>query len=420
MEKDLAARALALKSKHPDWGDIRIAKDIGWTKNKVRHAIERAQRGKGLAVSQSEPSGLSHYDSARHALAIAKSLDEVVEIADKATAIREYARRAKDRQLQIDATEIVIRSERRLGEMLTEIKATTGLSPGGRPPHDKFTGPDLRPVSSAPTLEEIGIDKNLSARAQKLAAVPEKTMESRIADWRQSASRDGERVSVNILKGGPINGARSVMGSRAEPDDSLDFFPTPPWATRALMELVFPKLGGFIGGGAIHSAWEPACGEGHMSKVLAEYFKTVLATDIFDYGQGHQRVFDFLDPAPPSCNFDWIITNPPFGVKTEAFVLRALDIAHVGVAIFCRLQWLETIGRYERLFRDMPPTQIAFFCERVNLCKGRWEPDGGTATAYIWLVWIKGEPPRSPFWIPPGCRESLSKTDDRERFAGRV
>ncbi len=113
---------------------------------------------------------------------------------------------------------------------------------------------------------------------------------------------------------------------------------------------------------------------------------------------------------------DWVITNPPFNKVAETFVLKAIEQARVGVAIFARLQWLETIGRYERLFRDHPPTQIAFFCERVPLHMGRWEPDGRTATAYIWLVWIKGRVPRAPFWIPPCQREACARPDDVERF----
>jgi hypothetical protein len=48
---------------------------------------------------------------------------------------------------------------------------------------------------------------------------------------------------------------------------------------------------------------------------------------------------------------DWLITNPPFGTKTVRFVLRALELARVGVAMFVRLQWLETVERYELLFR---------------------------------------------------------------------
>jgi hypothetical protein len=84
--------------------------------------------------------------------------------------------------------------------------------------------------------------------------------------------------------------------------------------------------------------------------------------------------------------------------------------------MFVRLQWLESVGRYENIFAENPPTLIAFFAERVNLCKGRWEPEGSTATAYIWLVWLKHAKPEAPFWIPPGQREALTHPDDAERF----
>ena len=226
----------------------------------------------------------------------------------------------------------------------------------------------------------------------------------------------GEAVSAKDGDGALPNGNRTVMSSRKEPDDSLDFFPTPPWATRALIEKVFPQIGAR---GDCHrqSAWEPACGEGHMAEVLREYFPHVIASDIFDYGYGDAANINFLNCTEPlGADVDWIITNPPFADESEKFVLRALDLATLGVAMFVRLQWLETNGRYERIFKDHPPTLIAFFAERVNLCKGRWEPDGSTATAYIWLVWIKGRSPRAPFWIPPGCRDSLKKPDDADRF----
>lgn len=227
----------------------------------------------------------------------------------------------------------------------------------------------------------------------------------------------GEEVSAKAGDGALPNGARSIMGSRNEPDDSLDYFPTPPWATRALIEHVLPQAGRRADI-ARQLAWEPACGEGHMAEVLAEYFGEVVASDIHDYGYSPQHVVDFLkcDQITRPRDADFIISNPPFGDVTEAFVLKALSLAKVGVAMFVRLQWLETIGRYETIFKDNPPTIIAFFAERVNLCKGRWEPDGSTATAYIWLVWIKGAAPRAPFWIPPKRREELTRPDDAHRF----
>lgn len=228
----------------------------------------------------------------------------------------------------------------------------------------------------------------------------------------------GEDVSAKRGDGALPNGARAIMGSRVEPDDSLDYFPTPPWATRALIEKVLPQAGRF---GDIYkqSAWEPACGEGHIAEVLDEYFANVKATDIFDYGYGSTEPFNFITDSQDEHAIgirDWIITNPPFGDKTEEFVLKSIASARIGVAMFVRLQWLESGGRYEAIFKDFPPTIIAFFAERVPLVKGRWDPEASTATAYIWLVWIKGAAPRAPYWIPPGQRQALTRADDVERF----
>ena len=51
------------------------------------------------------------------------------------------------------------------------------------------------------------------------------------------------------------NTSHAVMSQRIEPRGSLDDFPTPPWATRALMEHI-------LNGNDIKkdSCWEPACG----------------------------------------------------------------------------------------------------------------------------------------------------------------
>jgi hypothetical protein len=112
---------------------------------------------------------------------------------------------------------------------------------------------------------------------------------------------------------------------------------------------------------------------------------------------------------------DWIVTNPPFR-RAEEFTLKALQRARVGVAMFVRIQWLESKGRYERIFKNHPPTLIAYFAERVPLHMGRWEPKGSTATGYCWLVWIKGRVPQPPFWIPPGQRKLCARPDDVARF----
>ena len=216
-------------------------------------------------------------------------------------------------------------------------------------------------------------------------------------------------------------GHRSIMASRREPPDSLEFYPTPPWATRALCELVLERRPGFS---LDELVWEPAAGEGHMAEVLREYF-VVWASDVFDYGHGYakgsfaaERVGLVDDLARCPFRPDWIITNPPFALA-ELFLARALEEAACGVALLVRASWLEGLGRYEAIFSRNPPSTVAIFSERVPMCKGRWDPEGSTATAYAWLVWDKTKRKRGTelVWIPPGQRERLTKPDDIARFA---
>lgn len=208
----------------------------------------------------------------------------------------------------------------------------------------------------------------------------------------------------------------------------LGYFPTPPWATRALLEYVIPDAGGF--------AWEPAAGDGHMAAVLGERFDEVWRSDVHDYGCNHATgsfVGVGLDVVPaPEPRPDWIITNPPFRLAAE-FAERGLHEAQCGVALLVRTAWLEAEERYERLFRDSPPAIVAQFVERVPMTVGRWDPEAGTATSYAWVVWRRAEqlpleieaPPArwanggtQLIWIPPGCRCRLEHANDRRRFAG--
>ncbi|MQA65033.1 MAG: hypothetical protein GEU76_03895 [Alphaproteobacteria bacterium] len=125
-------------------------------------------------------SQLVKYDAACRAIAEAKSVDEVKDVRDKADAMRCYAHQAKNRQLEIDAAEIRMRAERKLGELITAQKETVGLNTGAR-----GIGTSAVPKENrTPTLAEAGIDKKLSSRAQKMAAVPEDKFEGMLGVWR--------------------------------------------------------------------------------------------------------------------------------------------------------------------------------------------------------------------------------------------
>lgn len=203
------------------------------------------------------------------------------------------------------------------------------------------------------------------------------------------------------------NKSHAVMAQRTEALDSLDNFPTPPWATRSLIEHVIEKGNkDFL---KDMSCLEPACGAGHMAKTLAEYFGSVHAADIFSYGYG--EVGDFLSSPYGENQFDWVITNPPFK-HAEAFILKALSVSKRGVAMLVRTVFLESIGRYERVFSVTPPQKFAQFSERVPMVKGRLDKKASTATGYAWVVWEKNidTMPRL-MWVPP-CRRELEREND--------
>lgn len=205
------------------------------------------------------------------------------------------------------------------------------------------------------------------------------------------------------------NRSTAVMARRHEALDSLDFFPTPPWATRALCEHVVSLAGCVV--------WEPACGIGSMARPLAEYALAVGASDIHDHGARIPKFIqhDFLMPYLPQGlgGGDWIVTNPPFRLG-EQFARRALDIAEKGVALLVRTAFLESQERY-RLFTERPPALIAQFVERVPMVKGRLDAKASTATAYAWVVWQRGETDTRFRWIPP-CRKRLERAGDYDRL----
>lgn len=216
------------------------------------------------------------------------------------------------------------------------------------------------------------------------------------------------------------NTSSAVMQQRIEPISSLDYFPTPPWATRAFMaEFLLaqhrPR--------EFQAIWEPACGEGHMAAVLSEFSRKVVASDVHDYGRGY-RIGSFvgqgLDVVSlwPECQ--WVITNPPFNLAVE-FAERALDEAQLGVALLVRSAWAEGGDRYQRLFKNRRPSAIVQYAERVPMVKGRYDPAASTATPYAWFVWEKagqGLHGATHFhWIPPGACERNLRKSDLERWA---
>ncbi|WP_206419803.1 hypothetical protein [Minwuia thermotolerans] len=224
---------------------------------------------------------------------------------------------------------------------------------------------------------------------------------------------------------GGQNVSSAVMASRVEARDSLDDFPTPPWATRALCEWLSARIDEEPNSHPPLSeqrAWEPACNRGFMARPLAESFRSVHASDVHDYSaewEGQHRLCDFLFPLsePPSIaaqGVDWIITNPPFRLAAD-FIRRSGEF-DCGYAMFVRLAFLEGGERWRSIYSNpaLRPNWILAFSERVPLVKGRVDPEVTTATAYCWLVRFPRSSGEHPLldWIPPGARERLERPGD--------
>lgn len=212
------------------------------------------------------------------------------------------------------------------------------------------------------------------------------------------------------------NRSNAVIQKRFEPRDSLDDFPTPPWATRALIEKV-------IGPDNVRgkTCLEPCANRGYMFRTLEEYFGpgNVHGADIHDYGQRFEKA-DFL--SAPFKSYDWVITNPPFKLASE-FTLRALKVAREGVAIFARGAFCESEKRYNEIFRDNPEI-FCPFVERVPIFRQRlakpsprlFDPNAkgsgeSTATSYAWFLWSKFHEQGKIIRIPK-CRAELERPED--------
>ena len=177
-----------------------------------------------------------------------------------------------------------------------------------------------------------------------------------------------------------------VMPDNREKDD---YYPTPPEATKAMMGrcpwLVYGDKEND------YDVWEPACGEGHMSKVFEEHGLRTYSTDLVDRGYGDAHGVDFL--MEQKSHAPWIVTNPPYKLANEfvkhAYKLQVENPQGEGFIFLLRLAFLEGQKRYTEIFKDMPPTKVLVHTKRLTLIRGDHEEAwyGSGKTAMAWFVW---------------------------------
>lgn len=173
-----------------------------------------------------------------------------------------------------------------------------------------------------------------------------------------------------------------LAGSSEKERESDDFYRTPLYAIEKLLELEeFDEI-----------IWEPACGDGAISKVLIDNgYREVISSDIVDRGYGEVGV-DFLNKDNSfvkrwSGHVNTIITNPPYRFARE-FIENSLKVANKKVAMLLKLNFLEGQKRY-RLFKKTPLKCVYVFSKRLSFDKGDEKGKGRGLLAYAWYVWDK-------------------------------
>lgn len=191
-----------------------------------------------------------------------------------------------------------------------------------------------------------------------------------------------------------LNGGFKPTAKRIADLDGPDFFPTPRWATYALIDN--ERFEGDI--------WEPACGDGAMSEVLKETGNSVYSSDLYNRNYG-EFGYDFLTTKKQSSN---IITNPPYN-SAEGFVQAGLQKSTQKFALLLRLAFLEGINRNRTLFSITPPSRVWVFSERITFYPAGAKIKGSGTTAYAWFVWDKDAQSQTELkWLEPGYKAAYS------------
>ena len=140
--------------------------------------------------------------------------------------------------------------------------------------------------------------------------------------------------------------------------------------------------------------WEPAAGQGHISKVLRNHGHLVLSTDIVDRGFGIGGI-DFLSLTKENTVAygplkKCIFTNPPYNKAVE-FVEKALELLDDdGICImFLKTTFLESKSRVE-LFKKRKLKYVWQYVNRQGCGKNGGEFKNSGAAAYAMFIWDKG------------------------------
>lgn len=158
-----------------------------------------------------------------------------------------------------------------------------------------------------------------------------------------------------------------------------DFYSTPEEATLALLDV--ERFDGAI--------WEPACGDGAISRVVQRAGYECVSTDLVNRGFGQVRVDFTLEYEARAPN---IVTNPPFKLANH-FVRNALALTTGKVCMLLKVGFLEGVGRAD-ILENGPLARVWVFKNRQTFLRGGSDAikmnGAGGMIAYAWFVWDHG------------------------------
>lgn len=180
----------------------------------------------------------------------------------------------------------------------------------------------------------------------------------------------------------------SMVGKPKYERRDREFYVTPEWCTKVLLEKETFN----------HNIWEPACGNGAISKVLMEKGYNVYSTDIHDNRKEFKEqndVLDFIKNTQLVYNLD-IITNPPYNKAVEFIELSLLQTLRYDGKIAMLLRNEFDSGKTRKhLFGEC----LAFHKKIILTERPKWieDTEGNPRHNFAWFVWNWGR----PFFTPP-------------------
>lgn len=300
---------------------------------------------------------LIRYEAAKAALAECRTVDEVKDIHDKAEAVRVYARISEDVQLEMDAAEIRVRAERRMGILLREMN----LHQGGKPSKNQ-TGDRSEPVTTTQKLKEMGVSKRLSSRAQKVGGIADQAFEVMVAGLRARMAEAGPRVSLDLVNTARKEKAKADHAARVYDGCDVDDLQSLVDEGRKFAAILIDPPWKFIA--------RSDKGEGRSA---GEHYTTTSLDEI----KAVMKIVRLL-AAPNSVVFMWMVDWCPtwalelieiagFTHKTTAFTWAKQNESgvgfHMGQGYWTRANpedcWLATIGHPQRINADVRQLIVA-------------------------------------------------------------